>query len=87
MEIVTFVIVVFLQLASLSLDQFRETIEAIKTALADQYVEVTEGAGLGQAPADVPVIVVGERSGVAAPPKPSRSRRDALPRSKASSAR
>jgi hypothetical protein len=52
MEIVALLVAAFLQLASLSLDQLRETIEAIKTALVQQYVDATEGARLGRALGD-----------------------------------
>src|ERR1044071_3087159 len=47
MEIVALFVAAFLQLASLSLDQFRETIDAIATALAQQYVDATQGKRLG----------------------------------------
>ena len=46
MEIVALVVAAFLQLASLSIDQLRETIEAIKAALTEQYVEAAEGVRL-----------------------------------------
>jgi hypothetical protein len=49
MEIVALFVAAFLQLASLSLDQLRETIDAIKAALASQYVEAVEGERLGRA--------------------------------------
>ena len=39
MEIVALFVVAFLQLAALSFEQFRETVDAITTALAAQYAE------------------------------------------------
>jgi len=41
-----FLAVAFLQLAALTFEQLRETVEAIKTALTTQYVEAAEGARL-----------------------------------------
>ena len=38
--------VAFLQLAALTFEQLRETVEAIKTALVQQYVEPTEDTHL-----------------------------------------
>lgn len=49
MELVALVLAAFLQLASLSLDQLRETIHAIASALAQQYVDASEGERLGHA--------------------------------------
>ena len=46
MEIVALVLAAFLQLVSLSLDQFRETVAAIKTVLVAQYVDAAEGQRL-----------------------------------------
>jgi retinol-binding protein 3 len=52
MNILTLVAVALAQLVSLQLDQLRETIEAIKTVLVEQYVEPDEGARLGRALTD-----------------------------------
>ncbi|HEV8395647.1 MAG TPA: S41 family peptidase [Vicinamibacterales bacterium] len=49
MEIIALFIAAFLQLASLTFEQLRETVEAIKAALAEQYVEPASGTRLGQA--------------------------------------
>jgi hypothetical protein len=46
MEIVALVVAAFLQVVGLTLDQLRETVEAVKTALVQQYVDATEGARL-----------------------------------------
>jgi hypothetical protein len=46
MEIVALVLAAFLQLVSLSVDQLRETVDAIKAALVAQYVDATEGQRL-----------------------------------------
>ena len=42
MEIVALFVVAFLQLAALSFEQFRETVDAIKTVIATQYVEAAQ---------------------------------------------
>jgi hypothetical protein len=47
MNLVALFVAAFLQLASLSLDQLRQTIDAIATALAQQYVDASEGKHLG----------------------------------------
>jgi len=44
MNVLALVVVALVQLVSLDLPQLRETIEAITTALVDQYVEPVEGA-------------------------------------------
>ncbi|HET9266538.1 MAG TPA: S41 family peptidase [Vicinamibacterales bacterium] len=46
MELVALVLAAFFQLVSLSLDQLRETVDAIKTALVTQYVDAAEGQRL-----------------------------------------
>jgi hypothetical protein len=51
MEIVALVLAAFLQLVSLSVDQLRETVDAIKAALVAQYVDATEGQRLAGAAA------------------------------------
>jgi len=45
MELVALVLAAFLQLATLSLDQLRETVQAIATAVTDQYEGVTPASG------------------------------------------
>ena len=40
MEIVTFIVAAFLQLAALDLEGLRETVKAIETALAHECVEI-----------------------------------------------
>jgi hypothetical protein len=42
MDIMALVVAAFLQLASLSLDQLRETIEALASALAKEYADETK---------------------------------------------
>lgn len=46
MELVALVLAAFFQLVSLSLDQLRETVDAIKTALVAQYVDAAQGQRL-----------------------------------------
>ena len=41
MDILALLAVAFLQLAALTFEQLRETVEAIKTTLVNQYVEAT----------------------------------------------
>ena len=45
MNVLALVVVALVQLVSLDLPQLRETIEAITTALVDQYVEPGESEG------------------------------------------
>ena len=52
MNLLALVVVALVQLVSLDLQPLRETIEAITTALVDQYVEPGEGARLGLAVTD-----------------------------------
>lgn len=47
MEIVALFVVALLQVALLTFEQFRETVEAIRAALVAQYVEAAEGTRLG----------------------------------------
>ena len=44
MEIVALVVAAFLQLASLSLDELRDTVQAIATAVTEQYVDTAAHA-------------------------------------------
>ena len=49
MDMLALLAVAFLQLAALTFEQLRETVEAIKTALVEQYVEPMEGTQLAGA--------------------------------------
>jgi hypothetical protein len=48
MEIVALFVAALLQLAVLVVEQLRETVDAIKTALTNQYVEAAEGTRLAE---------------------------------------
>ena len=49
MDLLALLAVALLQLASLTFEQLRETVDAIKTVLVEQYVEPVEGTRLASA--------------------------------------
>lgn len=49
MDIIVLVAVALLQVVGLTIEQLRETVDAIKSALVQQYVDATEGTRLGSA--------------------------------------
>ena len=55
MNVLALVVIALVQFVSLDLPRFRETIEAMTTALVDQYVEPAAGTSyLGAGPPDLP---------------------------------
>jgi hypothetical protein len=49
MDIIVLVAVALLQVVGLAIEQLRETVDAIKSALVQRYVDATEGTRLGSA--------------------------------------